>query len=40
MFLLGTRVNWAVALLKSILWIRKGFHLAKYALADYLTKRR
>jgi hypothetical protein len=39
MFLPGTRVNWAVALLESILWICKGFHLAKYPLVDYPTGR-
>jgi hypothetical protein len=37
MFLLGTKVNWVVALLESILWIYKGFHLAKYPLVDYPT---
>jgi hypothetical protein len=35
MFLLGTRVNWAIALLENILWIRKGFHLARFLLVDY-----
>jgi hypothetical protein len=41
MFLFGTRVNWAVALLGNILWIHKGFHLARYLLVDYpIGKRR
>jgi len=40
MFLLGTRVNLVVALLGNILWISRGFHLAKYLLVDYPTRRR
>jgi hypothetical protein len=35
MFLIGTRVNWAVAPSENILWICKVFHLAKYLLDDY-----
>jgi len=35
MFLFGTRVNLAVTLLGNILWIHKGFHLARYLLVDY-----
>ncbi len=40
MFLLGTKENWVVALLKNILWIHKGFHLTRYLLVDYPTKKR
>jgi hypothetical protein len=40
MFLPGTKVNWVVALLKSIMWIRKGFHLPKYPLVDYPIRKR
>jgi hypothetical protein len=40
MFLIGIRVNWDVALSKSILWICKGFHLAKYPSVNYPIWRR
>ncbi len=34
MFLFGTKVSWVAALLGNILWIRKGFRLAKHLLVD------
>jgi hypothetical protein len=34
MFLLGTRVSWVIVSLGNILWIRKGFRLAKHLLVD------
>jgi hypothetical protein len=40
MSLLGTRANWAAAPLVSIVSTRKGFHLAKHLLVDYLTGRK
>jgi hypothetical protein len=40
MFLLKTKVNWDVALSKNILSIHKGFHLARYLLVDYPTRKR
>jgi hypothetical protein len=40
MFLPGTKVNWVVTLSESILWIHKGFHLTKYPLVDYPTRRK
>jgi hypothetical protein len=40
MFLLGTQVKWAIALSENILWIRKGFHLARYFLVNYLISKR
>jgi hypothetical protein len=40
MFSLGTRVNWVVAQSENILWIRKGFHLARYLLVNYPTRKR
>jgi hypothetical protein len=40
MIFLGTRVNWVVELLKKILWIRKGFHLARFLLVNYPIEKR
>jgi hypothetical protein len=40
MFLLGTRVNWVVSLLENIMWIHKGFHLARFLLINYPTRKR
>jgi hypothetical protein len=34
MFFLGTRVSWVAVLLGNILWIRKGFRLARHLLVD------
>jgi hypothetical protein len=40
MFLFGIRENWVVALSENTMWIRKGFHLARFLLVNNTTGKR